>query len=125
MKYSFVLQGETPSKKNSRRTLRNGKTIPSAHFMAWHDDSVFCLKRQLCPESPVNSPLFVKMTFYHGDYSRRDSDNEATSILDLLKDAGIIEDDNWKIIRRIYVENRYDKNNARCEIFLYDYTGKD
>lgn len=125
IKYRFVFEGETPAKKNSRRTLRNGRTIPSRRFEAWHADSLFSLLRQKRPAKPIDTPLCIKMVFCHGDRTRRDSDNEATSILDLLQDGLVIADDNWQIVRRICVINRYEKNNAHCEIFLYDYTGKD
>lgn len=93
--------------------------------MAWHDGAILLLARQKRPEEPLASPLCVKMIFYHGDLTRRDSDNEATSILDLLKDTRIIADDNWKIIRQIQIENRYEKNAARCEILLSDYKKKE
>lgn len=125
MKYRFVLNGETPAKKNSRRTLRNGKTIPSARFMAWHNDADFQLACQKSPETPIKEPISIKMVFYHWDYSKRDSDNSATSILDLLRDNCIIYDDNWQIIRQIHIENHYEKNNAHCEIILSDYKEKE
>ncbi len=93
--------------------------------MGWHDGAILLLARHKRPSEPLASPLCVEMVFYHGDKTRRDSDNAATSILDLLKDAQIIEDDNWKIIRQIHIENRYEKNSARCEILLSDYKGKE
>lgn len=41
-----------------------------------------------------------------------------SSILDLLVDSKIISDDNWQIIRRIEVDNFYDKNNPRCCVLV-------
>lgn len=125
MRYRFLIEGETPAKKNSRRTLRNGKTIPSVRFMQWHNDASFQVMCQKRPAKPIERPAAVDMVFYHGDCTRRDSDNAATSILDLLKDTLVIADDNWKIIRQINIVNRYDRNNARCEITLTDYKGKE
>ena len=86
-KYFFIFKGETPAKKNSRRTLRNGKTIPSRRFEAWHADSLFSLLHQKRPAKPIDTPICITMVFCHGDRTRRDSDNEATSILDLLQDG--------------------------------------
>ena len=65
------------------------------------------------------------MVFCHGDRTRRDSDNEATSILDLLQDGLVIADDNWQIVRKICIINRYEKNNPHCEITLFDYKEKE
>lgn len=87
-KYFFIFKGENPAKKNSRRTLLNGKTIPSRRFEAWHADSLF-------------------------------------SILDLLQDGLVIADDNWQIVRKICIINRYEKNNPHCEITLFDYKEKE
>ena len=116
MKYKFILSGETPSKKNSRRTLPNGKTIPSKGFMIWHEERYLELLKQKKPAAPLNRNLLVKMKFYHGDLVRRDSDNQATSVLDLLKDIKIIEDDNWKIVQKIEIENLYTKGVSKCVI---------
>ncbi len=124
-KYFFIFKGETPAKKNSRRTLRNGKNIPSRRFEAWHTDSLFSLLHQKRPAKPIDTPLCIKMVFCHGDRTRRDSDNEATSILDLLQDGLIIADDNWQIVRKICIINRYEKNNPHCEITLFDYKEKE
>lgn len=125
IRYSFTFKGETPAKKNSRRVLRSGKTIPSRRFEMWHDENLFCLFRQKRPSEPLFSPLFIKMIFFHGDRTRRDSDNEATSILDLLQDGGVIADDNWQIVQKILIENRYEKGNPHCEIMIFDYREKE
>lgn len=125
IRYSFTFKGETPAKKNSRRVLRSGKTIPSRRFELWHDENLFCLFRQERPSEPLFCPLFIKMIFFHGDKARRDSDNEATSILDLLQDGGVIADDNWQIVRKILIENRYEKGNPHCEIMIFDYREKE
>lgn len=103
----------------------DGKTIPSMRFEAWHADSLFSLLHQKRPAKPIDTPICIKMVFCHGDRTRRDSDNEATSILDLLQDGLIIADDNWQIVRKICIINRYEKNNPHCEITLFDYKEKE
>jgi Holliday junction resolvase RusA-like endonuclease len=60
------------------------------------------------------------MLFVHGDNRRRDSDNEQTSILDLLVREGVIVDDNWTVVRRTVVDNDYEKGNAHCIITIKD-----
>lgn len=122
----ITIHGETPSKKNSRITLRNGMTIPSKRYREWHkkareDVFVQCLAQS--NGSGFALPIEkcrVAMTFWHGDLRRRDSDNGATSVLDLLTDCGIIRDDNWRVVRRLLIENEYDKGNARVEVEILE-----
>lgn len=118
MKYRFVLSGETPSKKNSRRTLPGGRTIPSKGFMEWHAAHTAELMAQRRPSVPLDHGLCVKMTFHHADLRRRDSDNQATSVLDLLKDTGIISDDNWLVVRKIVCRNVRDTSGSRCVVII-------
>lgn len=46
MTYSYTIIGETPAKKNSRITLRNGVTIPSKNFQKWHKIALTELEMQ-------------------------------------------------------------------------------
>lgn len=64
----------------------------------------------------IDKRLALTLTFYHGDLKRRDSDNQCSSILDTLIDAGIIADDNWKVIPIKHIFDFYDKGNARCVV---------
>lgn len=120
MNYYFEIDGETPSKKNSRITLKNGRTIPSKKFREWHKTQLTNIKKQNVGQEGLmlNMPLCIKLVFTHGDYIRRDSDNGVTSILDLLVDCKVLEDDNWKVVREIKVENKYEKNKANCKIYI-------
>jgi Holliday junction resolvase RusA-like endonuclease len=51
------------------------------------------------------------MTFHHSDERTRDTDNQVSSVLDLLKGIKVIKDDNWKIVRRISAEAVKDKES--------------
>jgi Holliday junction resolvase RusA-like endonuclease len=113
--------GETPSKKNSRINTKSGRSFPNQRYVKWHDRviselHVLLLQKQIRKFEGVKVKLTV--TFFHENLVRRDSDNQLSSILDTLVDAGILEDDNWKIIPRKIINDEYDKNNARCEIIL-------
>ena len=98
---NYILTGETPSKKNNRIGLRSGKNIPSERYQKWKKAKHIELLHQgiVCP--PLEKPLTIEFFFYHTDNKTRDTDNQISSILDLLKDAKVIKDDNWKIVRRI------------------------
>lgn len=117
----FQIIGETPGKKNSKIWTRSGKLIPSAKHQKWHTDALIQLNAQICrmgPEMPnmIEKPVAINLNFYHGDQVRRDSDNQASSIMDLLQDAKILADDRWQIVRQITINNYFEKKNARCII---------
>lgn len=116
----FILEGETPSKKNSRVFLKNGRNIPSKNYREWHTKAVSDLYLQTFKQEknfePIDELVQITLRFYHGDLRRRDSDNGTSSILDTLCDCGILKDDNWQIVRSLKVYNFYEKNKARCEI---------
>lgn len=116
----FQIFGETPSKKNSKIRTRSGFMIPSKAHQKWHTDALLQLNAQLCRIDPmpnlIDYPVSIHIDFYHGNYMRRDSDNQVSSIMDLLQDAKVMSDDNWQIVRQIHVQNFYDKNMARCVI---------
>lgn len=115
----FYLPFETPSKKNSRVYLRNGRNIPSKRYRLWHDQAMAYIMPQINKTAEIiTDPVQINLVFTHGDYIRRDSDNQVSSILDLLQDAEVIIDDNWTIIKSIQVYNDYDKNNPSCKILI-------
>lgn len=115
----FIIEGETPAKKNSRITLPDGRTIPSKRYRDWHKLALNQVNKQKPIDmAPLNEELNISLTFIHGDLRRRDSDNGCSSILDLLQDAKVIEDDSWKIVRNITIKNEYQKNNARCYVII-------
>ena len=115
-----VLQGETPSKKNSRINTRSGRSFPNQRYMKWHNAVVSELNYQILRKQlkilPDDIKICLTVTFYHENLLRRDSDNQLSSVLDTLVDAKILPDDNWKIIPEKHIYDKYDKGNARCEI---------
>jgi Holliday junction resolvase RusA-like endonuclease len=131
----FQVIGETPSKKNSRIFLKNGRNIPSKRYQEWHKqarEQIFAqglLQNDLnsptrnLPQYPITSEVTIKLTFYHGDLRRRDSDNGTSSILDLLTDCQILADDKWQIVRGLQVLNYYEKGDPRCVIEIAPFKG--
>ena len=119
--------GETPSKKNSKIMTRTGKLIPSRTHEKWHSDALLQLTGQITRQAlkkPIEAPVSVDVAFYHGDLRRRDSDNQVSSLMDILQDSGVLSDDRWEIVRSIHVNNFYDKNNARCIIEIKELGGE-
>lgn len=123
----FQIIGETPSKKNSKIWTKGHKLIPSKAYQVWHMDAGIQIASQIArmaaSDRPVaegtnvegiDYPVSVTLTFYHGDQVRRDSDNQAASIMDLLQDEKVLADDRWQIVRILNIYNHFDKGNARC-----------
>lgn len=115
----IVLYGEVVPKKNSRINTRSGRSFPNQRYTKWHDSVVsqlhfLLLKKQL--RTFCNCQVKLTAIFYHGDMKRRDSDNQITSVLDTLVDAGILEDDKWMIIPEKHIFDKYDKGNTRVEL---------
>ena len=120
---SAFIPYETPSKKNSRVIdRRTGRSFPSKNFTEWHRKAAVWLKANYdlpCLEPGAYS---LYLGFTHGDKRRRDSDNGVSSILDLLVDLKVLPDDCWEVVRKISVENYYEKGKPGCEIALVPLT---
>lgn len=113
---TFILNGEVPAKKNSK--VLNTKTcriFPNKTYRIWHDTTLIQLLSQW-DKIAVSGPCAIDVAFTHGDLRRRDSDNGLSSVLDLIVDAGIIPDDNWRVVPQITVKNDYQKGNAKVVI---------
>jgi Holliday junction resolvase RusA-like endonuclease len=116
----FKLIGETVSKKNSNKFNSKSKLMyKTKGYMAWYQGAVMQLRPQIKTKG-IDYPVEISMFFVHGDNRRRDSDNGLTSILDLLVREGVIVDDNWTVVRRINVDNDYEKGNPHCIITIKD-----
>lgn len=120
MTFKLTLHGEPPSKKNSRINTRSGRSFPSKKFSQWHAGAVSEIRRQW-EGAPLAGTLNIALVFLHKDKKRRDSDNQVSSILDTLVDAGVLQDDSWRIVRWISVTNITDpERKGRCEITIME-----
>ena len=74
---------------------------------------------QLVEAPHIEGAVMIKFVFTHKDKRPRDIDNEQTSVLDLLKNMNIIEDDNCFVVRKTISEFAgVDPNNAGVDIFI-------
>lgn len=116
---TILIEGSVPSKKNQRQTFyRNGRiiNIPSKRYKEWHDNAMIQLKDLPTFRPPYNMTL----TFWMKDNRRTDLDNKVASVLDLLQDAGIIEDDNWQNLGQFKaIAKGIDKNYPRVVVELH------
>lgn len=118
----YVLNGEVACKKNSVKFNRKtGKTYKTDHFRKWHDSAMFQLLAQGIPAIPIG--LFeASFTFYHATKRRIDSDNQVTSLLDLLQDVHVIKDDCWTCVPHKTIDDVYRKGKPGVEIVITQLT---
>lgn len=112
---TITIYGRIPSKKNSRRPfIRNGRIMnfPSKDYVAWQKDA----SKQLIGSPKITSDhLLLRFTF--PDKRKTDLTNKAESVMDLLVDNGILEDDNWNVVTNLLlIGEGVDSKNPKCEI---------
>ena len=109
------------SKKNSQRiVIVRGRPmiIPSKVYKDYEKAAVALLRQQYSGE-PIDAEVNVAMVFYMPTHRRVDLVNLQEACLDVLVTAGILQDDNSKIVACMdesYVT--YDKKNPRTEITI-------
>ena len=86
--------------------------LPSQKHREWHKDST----TQLIGQKNIETDT-IKATFYAPDKRKADLSNKFESIADLLVDSGLIEDDNWFVLKDVHlVFGGIDRENPRVEI---------
>ena len=119
----ITITGRVPSKKNSTISfVRNGRMfhMPSNQYRDWHKDASKQIMSmgKVWPELPIKR-ADITMWFYWPDRRKADISNKTESIMDLLVDNGILEDDNWEIVPFLNLySGGIDKNNPRVEVSI-------
>jgi Holliday junction resolvase RusA-like endonuclease len=110
------ITGRIPSKKNSRQTdTRTGRSFPSKAYADWHKEaSLQLIGAPKCLEYPVKMTIVITFP----DRRRADLTNKAESIMDLLCDCGVLQDDSWPCVPILTLEARYSKDNPKAEIYI-------
>lgn len=112
----LTIKGDVASKKNSKILSFRGSRpmmFPGKVHKAWHTQAL----RQLYGVKPIKGIDVITLTFFPRTKRRSDLTNRAESILDILVDARIIEDDNWFVVPHIILNfGAVDTKNPRVEI---------
>lgn len=119
---TIEIKGNPITKKNSQRiiTLKGRPAvIPSKQFKRYEKEALEQLPQV---EEPLNKPLTISCLYYMQTRRRVDLTNLLEATDDILVRAGIIADDNCKIIvshdgSRVF----HDKENPRVEITIEEY----
>lgn len=113
---TITLQGLVKPKKNSKRMVmgigRKPVLLSSVGFMAWHKSAMEQLAMGAYPRNKISEPISVKIQFMIKDNRRRDLTNMAESVMDLLVDYGVIDDDRWQICRFVSMVGFHSTNDS-------------
>jgi len=116
---TFVINGATPSSKNSR--VYTGKyLIASKATRKWvlSTEKDFKDQKDLFLEelSKHSAPYRIEFKFVRGSKHKFDYINPAQTIQDAMVKHGWIEDDNCTVMIPFFAEYEYDKENPIVEI---------
>lgn len=131
----FVINGQPVTKKNSQQILVNRATgrpfiSPSVKYKEYSKGAIISLLEQGVKYStdfdyPIDVPVNVACHYYMGTKRKVDLCNLIEATLDILCDAGILDDDNCTIVaRHDESEVRYDKAHPRVEIEITPIVGE-
>lgn len=116
MKLNLVLHGRPITKKNHSRIFTRPfpRLVPSEVYLAYEED---CLYQLLGQNQGINDKINLKCVYYMPTRHKVDLCNLLAATCDILVEAGVIEDDNSRIVvshdgSRV----EYDKENPRVEI---------
>ena len=105
----LVLNGNIPSKKNSRINRKDGVSFPSKKYAEWQKYALQAVRLQT--HARFFNPVSIEVLIYFGTDARADLDNRLTSIFDMLVDALVLCDDKWQNIPIIQLEAKYRPRN--------------
>ena len=118
----LTIFGNPRPKKNNMRPARrrNGSLmlIQSQNYIDFAEIAKPQLLKQY-KDNAIDYAVNVKLIYYRADNRRTDLVNLQNATLDILVDANVLADDNYKIVcstdgSRVYV----DKDNPRTEIYI-------
>ena len=117
---TYTIYGDPVTKKNSARIVSAGKyprVLPSKAYLQYRADAIAQITgaKRLHIASPVN----LKVVYYMRTKRRVDLVNLLEATCDILVDAGVLDDDNSRIVAghdgsRV----EYDKQNPRAEVTI-------
>jgi len=118
---NITIKGDIPSKKNSKIMICRGKRpllISNSRFQAWNEEQLWLLKR--LGSLQLKEVAGIDITYYPSTKRKSDITNKTESIMDLLVDARILEDDNWFVVPSLLLHfGDVDTENPRAEIIIY------
>lgn len=125
MNLKLVLRGQPITKKNSQQIIRAGNrrmVLPSPQYRQYEKDCLW----QIPPKAKqrIDIPVNVQCVYYMSTRRKVDLVNLQEATLDILVKAGVLEDDNCRIVSAQDGSRvDHDKHNPRVEITISSYHG--
>lgn len=114
----LTIYGNPKSKKNSMQIVKRGNKSSLIQSEAYRKYEADCL-RQISGKYRlhIDYPVNIKAIFYRDSNRRCDITNLLSALHDILVKAGVIADDNFKIVVSVDGSTvKVDKDNPRTEI---------
>jgi len=105
----LTLEGNVPSKKNSRINRGDGMSFPSKKYVEWELDAL--KQTRLQTKVRFIKPVSIEVIVYFGTNIRADLDNRLTSILDMLVEGLVLKDDKWQDVPLMQAQAEHRPRN--------------
>lgn len=117
---NITIYGRIPSKKNCKQAFVIGGRaiiVDNPKYKGWHKEASAQLLGTR--KAGIGNAKRLSITFFAPDKRKTDLTNKAESIMDLLVDNGILEDDNWYCVPELSLSfGGVDVPNPRAEITI-------
>ena len=116
---TLTIRGPIPAKKNENKITCAGRyprTYKSKRFINWHGPALEELAYTYRGET-IEKTKSIVLRYYLKTRRKKDLTNMSESVMDLLVDAGVLLDDEFKVapdVRMVFMA--IDKDNPRCEV---------
>lgn len=125
MNLKLILRGQPITKKNSQQIIKAGNrrmVIPSPQYRQYEHDCLLQIPNKF--KQRIDMAVNVQCVYYMPTRRRVDLVNLLEATDDILVAAGVLEDDNCRIVAS-HDGSRvdYDKHNPRVEITITSYRG--
>lgn len=125
MKIQLTLAGQPITKKNSQQIIKAGgrsMIIPSAQYRRYEKDCLLHIPQET--RQRIETAVNMQCIYYMPTRRKVDLCNLLEATCDILVAAGVLADDNCRIVASHDGSAvHHDKNNPRVEITLTDYRG--
>ena len=123
MKIKLVYHGQVIAKKNNWKPCLNQRTgrlmIAPTTEAKRQEAALISAFAQGSPQLIDQEGYVVKITVWNRDRRRHDLDNQASTILDALVKAGVLPDDNQRVVEEISATYAgVDAEDPRAEITI-------
>lgn len=122
----FIIPVAPITKKNHGEIVVNKNTgkrmfVPSKQYRSYSKDAGWFI-----PKLHIGVPVNVRAIYYKKDRRKADLANLHQALLDIMKDNGAIEDDNYTIVASMDGSRvMYDRENPRTEVEITFLGGDD